>query len=178
MERIHQKTTKIAIMGVLLALVIVLVIFENMLPPLPGLPPGVRLGLSNVVIMYTLLALSKKEAGLLLCLKSLFVFLSRGGTAGLFSIAGGLVAVFVMILLLLVLRQKISYLLLSVAGAIAHNLGQIALAALMLGTNVIFGYLPILVLSGTIMGIITGTLLRVSLPLFSNILTIKVNPRL
>jgi len=168
MEHIQPRTYRLATMGVLLALVIVLVIFENMLTPVSGLPPGIRLGLSNVVIMYALLIRTKQEACLLLCLKSLFIFITRGGIAGLFSISGGILAVFVMIILLLILREKVSYLMLSVAGAVAHNLGQLILAALLLGTNVVFGYLPILLLAGTIMGMITGTLLRVTLPFVTN----------
>ena len=173
MERIQPRTYLLATMGVLLALVIVLVIFENMLTPAPGLPPGVRLGLSNVVIMYALLIRSKQEACLLLCLKSLFVFIARGGTAGLFSISGGLLGMFVMIILLLILRERVSYLMLSVTGAVAHNVGQLIIVALMLDTNVVFGYLPILVLSGTIMGMITGTLLRVTIPFVANAMNHK-----
>jgi len=173
MERIQPRTHQVATMGVLLALVIVLVICENMLTPLLGLPPGIKLGLSNVVLMFALLIKSKQEACLLLFLKSLFVFITRGGTAGVLSFSGGLLAVFLMILLLLILREKVSYLMLSVTGAVAHNVGQLIIAALMLDTNVVFGYLPILVLSGTIMGMITGTLLRVTIPFVANAMNHK-----
>jgi heptaprenyl diphosphate synthase len=165
MENIRNSTKKLASAGILLGIIIALQIFESMLPPIPGLPLGVKLGLSNIGVMYALFYINKKTTLLLVVLKSLFVLLTRGATGGLISFSGGMMAVIVMIVLIFFFGNKISILALSIAGAIAHNIGQILLASILLESNLIFVYLPILILSGVIMGVVTGSLLRVILPL-------------
>ena len=70
-------------MGLLLALAMALNLAESMVPPLPVLPPGVKLGLSNLVTVYCLFYLGSGEAWGIAVLKSGFVFLTRGVTAGL-----------------------------------------------------------------------------------------------
>jgi len=166
MESIQHKTKQLAVLGMLLAIIAVLSWLEHMLPPLPALPPNIRLGLSNVVTMYALFFLGRGPAFTLTVLKSLFVLLTRGATAGLMSLCGGLFSITVILLLSLLRGGRISYLLLSVAGAIAHNIGQIVIASFLLGVNLVLYYLPVLILFGVLMGSVTGMLLRVVLPLF------------
>jgi len=153
-------------MGLMLAMIIALSALEHMLPPIPGLPPGVRFGLSNVVTMYALFFMGRRQAILLSALKSMFVMLTRGGIAGLLSICGGLLSILGIIALLFLFREKVSYLALSISGAILHNIGQITIAAVILGSGLVFFYLPVLIVSGMIMGAVTGTLLRVIMPLW------------
>jgi len=154
----------LALVSMLFAVSLVLTAVEMFLPPLPFMPPGVKIGLSNVIIMYCLFCLSKRSVILLAILKSCFVFLLSGFTAALLSLGGGLLSVGVMIALALLFRN-ISYLLLSVAGAVAHNVGQIIVASfLMSSTMLVITYLPVLLISGVIMGNITGALLRFVMP--------------
>ena len=153
----------LALLSMLFAVSLVLTAVEAFLPPLPFMPPGVKIGLSNVITMYCLFCLNRRSAYLLAVLKSCFVFLISGFTAFLLSLGGGLLAITVMILLPLVFRN-ISYLLLSIAGAIAHNIGQIAVASFLMGTALVFAYLPVLLISGVIMGSVTGALLRCVMP--------------
>jgi heptaprenyl diphosphate synthase len=70
------------------ALTLVLNLVENMIPPITGLPPGVKLGLSNIVVMYCLFNVNKTTAFSIASLKSVFVLITRGATAGLLSFAG------------------------------------------------------------------------------------------
>jgi heptaprenyl diphosphate synthase len=151
-------------LALMLALIVVLSMLEHMLPPLPFLPPNVRLGLSNVVTMYTLFFFGRRYAFLLAFLKSAFVLLMRGVTAGILSLSGGLFSICVIILLTLFFRNRISYLILSVAGAIAHNFAQIIVASLILSTDLFSVFWPVLLISGTVLGTLTGTLLRVVMP--------------
>ena len=162
----NNKTTsqKIAFMGVLLALTIVLNLVENMVPPITALPLGVKLGLSNVVIMYCLFFIDYKKALLLAILKSVFVFITRGFTASVLSLSGGLSSVIIMIVILYMSKKKASYLITSVIGAVFHNLGQITVATLILETNFFLYYFPILLVSGVIFGVITSVVLRVVMP--------------
>ncbi len=45
----------------------------------------------------------------------------------------------------------------SVAGGVAHNVGQIAVASVLLATNMA-GYLPALLISGCVAGVLIGLL--------------------
>jgi len=156
-------------MAMMMAVIMVLSILEHVLPPLPFLPPNVRLGLSNIVTMYTLFSLGRRYALLLAVLKSGFVLLMRGVTAGLLSISGGLLSVAVIILLTLIFRNKVSYLILSVAGAVTHNFGQIIMASAILETDLFSVFWPILLIAGTLIGVLTGTLLRVAMPVMDRV---------
>lgn len=155
---------RVAFMGMLFALAMVLSFVESMLPALPMLPPGVKLGLSNIVTMYCLFFLGAREAFTLALLKSLFVFLTRGAVAAAMSLTGGLTSVLVMLLFLKIPKLDLSYLVLSVLGAISHNLGQLLMAAFIIQSGFVAYYLPIMVLSGVLMGVLTGVILRVLAP--------------
>ena len=165
-----NKVKRISFLGIMLAIIMVLGILEHMIPPLPLMPPSVKLGLSNIVTMYCVFFVGKKEAVLLAVLKSCFVFLIRGAMAGGLSLCGGLLSLAVILLLDRTFKQKISYTILSISGAISHNIGQLLAVSVILNSNFIFYYLPVLLVSGIVMGIITGTLLKVVMPVFNNIL--------
>ena len=159
-----SKARRIALAGLFLALTLTLSYLEHLIPALPFLPPGVKLGPSNIIVMYCLFAAGAPSAFLLAILKSIFVLLTRGMVSGLLSACGGLSALLGMVLLLRLFRLRISYTALSVAGAILHNLGQLAGASLLVSRSFLYYYIPVLLISGLAMGLITGTLLRVVMP--------------
>lgn len=156
-----QQITQLAL---LFALSIVLMAVEGAIPPIPTLPPGVKLGLSNIVVMYCLFYLGKKQAFIILVLKSFFVLASRGPIAFLLSFSGGILSICVMILLMLLKKNKLSYIIISMCASIAHNIAQLLVASILLQSSAVFYYSPILIISGIFMGIITGTILRVTMP--------------
>ncbi len=164
----YNKTNAsyVAYMGLMFALSLTLTFVEYSIPPLPMMPPGVKLGLSNIVTMYCLFFLGPKPAFTIVFLKSGFVLFIRGFTAFLMSLSGGLLSAFVMLLLIMLSSLNLSYLIISIAGAITHNIGQIIIASFILGTGIFFAYLPLLLISGVIMGNITGMLLKVVMPAF------------
>ena len=151
----------VAFTGILAALAVVLSLLENLLPPVPGMPPGAKLGLSNIVSMYTAGCVGFFPAMAVALVKGLFAFLTRGITAGLMSTAGGLFSTLIVWLLL----KKLRFGLLgaSAAGALAHNTAQLVIACLLTSFAVLY-YAPILVLLGTASGILTGLALGVLLP--------------
>lgn len=159
----------IAMMGLLYALALVLTGIEYLIPPLPMAPPGVKLGLANIITMYCLFFLSKKQMFLLVFLKSLFVLLIQGITAFMISLSGGLFSAAVMVLLVVIFKKKISYLIISISGAISHNIGQLVIASFLLGTNLFLYYLPLLIIAGVIMGYITGIALKILIPVFNRV---------
>jgi heptaprenyl diphosphate synthase len=155
---------RLALLGLLFALAIVLSFLESLLPnPVPV--PGIRLGLSNIVVMFALLNLRKRDALVIVILKAVFVLATRGAVAGLLSLSGGLLALGLMALILLLSREKATYLLISISGAVFHNIGQITAASIILRTF-LWPYLPILIISGIVTGFATSILLKLTSPVF------------
>ncbi len=163
-----DKTKYIAFMGMLFALAIALSIFESVISSFIALPPGVKIGLSNIVVMYALLFMGKSKALLLVFLKAVFAFLTRGLIAGALSLTGGITSIIVL-LLLFNLAVKKQYYIFSICGAIAHNLGQLLLIRLLLSTSYSLFYAPVLIISGVIMGAITSISLKVLMPVLENL---------
>lgn len=159
-----EKLRRLAQTAMLFAVCVVLMFVEGMIPPIPTLPPGVKLGLANIVVMYTLFFLGTRQAFAVLLLKSGFVLLTRGIVAFGMSFCGGLLSVFVLILLFRLKKINISYIIASVLSAIAHNMGQLIISSLILKTATVFYYSPVLLISGVVMGAVTGMTLRVLLP--------------
>lgn len=155
---------KTAFMGLLFATAMVFSFVESMLPVLPMLPPGVKLGLSNIVTMYALFSMGTSSGFTIAVLKSLFVALTRGAVAGALSLAGGITAICLMLLLALLPGVRKNYLLLSIFGGVGHNLGQILMASVLLQNQWVLASLPLLVLSGVGMGVVTGLTLRAVMP--------------
>lgn len=155
--------------SLIFAAALVLAIVENMLPPLPIAVPGIKFGLSNIAVMYALFFLGKKQAYTIGILKALFVFVTRGGIAGLLSLSGGILSITVMILLMVIFKEKITYLIISIFGAVFHNVGQfIVISVIYTGMNM-WAYFPVLLISGLAAGIVTSTLLKFIMPAFQRL---------
>lgn len=162
-------TKRLVLTGLVFALAIVLTAAEDALPSLPLPVPGVKIGLSNIAVMYALFFLSRGQAYSIAALKSVFVMATRGLTAGIFSFSGGMLSLTVMVFMMLVFREKLSYITVSISGATAHNMGQfIAVSLLYTGIN-IWIYMPVLLVSGTAAGIVTASLLRLIIPVFKRL---------
>lgn len=159
------KTQKIALIGVLSAQALALAFLENLLPALPFLPPGVKLGLSNIVTMFCAGSLGVIPAFCVTIIKSLFVFLTRGATAFFMSLGGGLLSTLAMCLLIKLVKNKSGYVGVAVVSAICHNLGQLAVSIIITKTTAMFSYAPVLLASAIVMGFITGAVLKVTMPL-------------
>jgi heptaprenyl diphosphate synthase len=152
----------------LFALAIALSFLES-LAPLPIPAPGIKLGLSNIVVMYCLFLRGPAQGYLLCCLKALFVLLSRGPSGALLSICGGLLSVTVMILIRRFARDE-RYTISSVGGAVSHNMGQLACAVFLLGNAAALQPLfPVLTASGVAVGVLTAALLRALIPALEKI---------
>ena len=151
-----KKTHEIALSGLLFALAMALSFIEGTLV-IPGLAPGMKLGLANIVVMYALFFMGARQALYLDLLKALFVFLVSGWTAGFLSLCGGLLSLLVM----WVLYYK---LILSVCGALSHNIGQLLGAGLILSSAMSLYYAPVMLVLGLVMGALTSLTLRAILP--------------
>lgn len=162
---INKKTSYVALFGILGAEALALSFLENFIPAVPGLPPGAKPGLSNIVTMFTASTMGLWPALGITLIKSIFAFISRGLTAGLMSGAGGLLSTLVMVLLLSLKKNPFGIVGISVMSAIAHNLGQLIVACALSGTATLFiGYGPLLLLFAIVTGAVTGAILKIVLP--------------
>lgn len=159
---LSHKTRSVAFSGLLCALALALSAAEMLIPPIPVLPPGAKLGLSNLVTMFAAENLGLVPALTIALIKGLFAGATRGFTAMLMSLAGGLFSTLIMWLLLR-MKRPFGYLGLGVAGAMAHNGAQLLVAAL-LTTPAVVWYIPWLILFAILTGSLTGFVLRILNP--------------
>ena len=155
--------------GLLGALALVLSLLESALPPVMALPPGAKLGLSNIAVLYAVQCLGGFPAVCVALVKGVFAGLTRGGAAFIMSTSGGLLSTAVMTLLSRSKRPSFGLLGLGVAGGVAHNLGQL-LAACLITTQAAVWYAPLLIGFGVLFGAVTGTILRVTMPAIKRLL--------
>lgn len=161
----RQKRTRLLVQtSMLFALALILSVVESALPNIAIPVPGVKLGLSNIAVMYALFFLGAKPALLIAVLKSGFVFITRGAVASLLSLMGGLFSVAVMLIMLILFKEKVSYLIISIAGSVFHNIGQFIGISIIYKSIGLTAYLPVLIIAGIIAGIATSTTLRFILP--------------
>ena len=158
---------RLALDGILTALALVVHIVEQLVP-LPFPIPGIRLGLSNVVTLFAVFALSPVDGGVILFIRIFLGSLFSGQvTALLYSLTGGILCYGVTVLLHLFLNEKQMWFC-GMVGAILHVVGQLFVAYLLTGTKEIFFYLPVLVLAATLTGIFTGLLAQFILRTIKN----------
>lgn len=164
-----NKTQLMVLTSMIFATALVLAIIENALPALPMAVPGVKFGLSNIAVMYALFFLGRKQAYTIALLKAGFVFITRGAIAAALSLAGGILSITVMVILILLFHDKISYLVLSIFGAVFHNVGQFTVITVIYTGMNLWAYFPVLLISGLVAGLVTSTLLRFIMPAFHRI---------
>ena len=149
------KPKFIAFAGVSIALAMVLAYIEVIIPPLFPAIPGIKMGLPNIVIVFLLYRRGPTFAAIVSLLRILLVSILFGNAMALmYSLAGGILSLLVMILL-----RKLNFLSavgVSVAGGVTHNVGQILMGMLLLNTSELGYYLVILTVTGTISGILIG----------------------
>lgn len=141
-------------MALLTAVAVVLGYIEHLIP-MPGGIPGIKLGLANTVLLYAIYLLDAKSAFLLMVLKVGLSGLMYGGvSAMMFSFGGGLCSLVMM--LLMKKLGGVSIIGVSVVGAVFHNVGQTAVAAFMVNTAALMGYVPFLLVAAVVTGVLTG----------------------
>ncbi len=151
-----MKSKRIATYGLLVALAFILSYIESLFP-LSIAIPGIKLGLANLVVITALYKMGVKEAFVLSIIRIILVGFTFGNPSTMmFSLVGGLLS-----WLLMVIFQKsklFSMVGVSIIGGIAHNIGQIAVAIMVVENIDIIYYLPFLLIFGVIMGALIGIL--------------------
>lgn len=151
-----RKNLRVARIGVLTSLAVILGVIETAVPDF--IVPGVKVGFPNVLILLLICYGDKKEALIISLLRVFIVGLLRGNLfqmGGLMSLAGALASFFVMVIIRLVYRKS-SPIIVSVFGALTHGLAQLLVGVSFLGTWSIFYYYPLMGLLSIAAGVLSG----------------------
>jgi len=149
---------KLALNSILISLAVVLSYIERFIPLDLIIPvPGIKLGLANIVTMFALFFMGLTSAVAVTVLRCILAsFLFGGMSSLLYSLAGAFMALMVMTVLKTGYNKAFSILGISMGGATAHNTGQILMASLMMRNAAIFAYLPVLLMTGLVTGLLTA----------------------
>ena len=154
-------------LGLTIALAMIMSYIEALVP-LSFAVPGIKMGLANIVIIFVLYKIGTKEAILVSLIRVILVSLLFSNVMAMaYSIAGAVLSLSVM--WLLKKTDKFSVIGVSIAGGIMHNVGQIIMAVILLGTEQIALYLPVLIITGTATGVVIGIVSGLVINRFKNI---------
>lgn len=153
----QRKTACLSFSALLVAVMLILGYVESMIPI--GTIPGIKIGLSNSVLLLALYWFGIPQTFCLMLVKIVLSgFLFSGFSAMLYSLAGGVLSVAVMSLLFKI--GGFSPVVIGMAGGVFHNVGQVGLAMLILKTDKLVYYMAILMLVGLVTGFVTGTIAK------------------
>ena len=157
-----MKTKKTVLLGLLCAIALTIFMVEAQIPALVPIP-GVKLGLSNIVTVFTVFCIGPWEGAAVLFVRIFLGAVFAGNFSTIFySSAGGLCAILVTILLRKILTHKQLWVA-GVLGAVAHSIGQMTAAIFISGTPGLIVYLPVMMVCSIITGLFTGLCAQVLL---------------
>ncbi len=163
-----MKLKSLTRISVLSCIALIMFVIESQIPP-PIPVAGIKLGLANVVILYTMKTMGTKEALIVMLMKIFLGNLLTGTVVSLiYSLAGGILC-FVAQAIILKITSDNQLWAVSVTGAIAHNIGQLIAATVLVGTEKILWYLTILVPVAIITGAFIGLVTMYTIKAFGNI---------
>ena len=150
----NKKTLQLTTLAFITAFAMILSFVESRIPTFVAIP-GIKVGLANIAVIFALYKLGVKEALAISMVRVLLISMLFGSPVSLiYSISGATLSLLTMILLKKF--TPLTEVTISVTGGVMHNVGQIAAASFMLSTNVVIYYLPFLLVSGTIAGVVVG----------------------
>ncbi len=150
----HTMNRKTALLGLFSALAIIFGYVEFLIPT--GIP-GVKLGLANLAVLFLLMRYSWREAALVSAVRIIVIgILFTNAFSILYSLAGAALSLLVMSLLKS--SPRFSVFGISMAGGIAHNVGQLLVAMAVVESVSLVYYAPILLISGVVTGFLIGAL--------------------
>ena len=152
----RNELKRAAMISILASVAVVLGVVESFIPFAIAVP-GAKLGLGNIMVLTCLYFFKGRDAVSLIVLKTLLTsFILGTFSTFLFSLFGAFASFLVMFIILRTGKDRFSLIAISIVGGIAHNLGQLAAASIVLGSTTIFFYLPLLFISGIVTGVFVG----------------------
>ena len=150
----NNRVKKMTSLALTVSFALVLSFIESRIPAFVAIP-GIKAGLANIAVIFCLYKFGLKEAITVSVLRVVIVSMLFGSPVSfIYSAAGAILSIFSMVTLKKTTR--LAEVAASVVGGVMHNVGQITMASILLDTNVVIYYLPVLIFSGTVAGIVVG----------------------
>lgn len=157
-RRKRKMAKRVAYTAILIALAMIFSYVEVLIPFHFGIP-GIKLGLANLVVVIAIYILKPAQVMVISIARIVLVsFLFGNMSSMLYSLAGGILSFFVMLLLKKI--KGFSMLGVSIAGGVSHNVGQLLLAAVVVENMSVFYYMPVLLVAGVITGMLIGVVAK------------------
>ena len=163
----NTKAKKVALSGVFCALAIAISFIESLIPPIVPVP-GIKPGFSNIVTMFCLTSLGFPYALAITLFKAAFALITRGTTSFFMSLCGGILSLLITTILFKLNEKRVSFVCIGISSAIAHNLGQLIVATVILGKSIL-NIAPFLLLGGIVCGFLTGTIFKYTVPILNKL---------
>jgi len=150
-----NNARKVALLGLMTSVALILSYFEAILPPIWSAVPGIKMGLPNIVMVFILYRFGVKECAMVSFVRIFIVALLFGNFMTLsYSFAGAILSIVMMALCKK--SNLFSVVGTSVVGGVAHNLGQIIVAIFLFKTVQLGYYMAVLAVTGTVAGVVIG----------------------
>ena len=150
-----MKTRKLTLLSMLCAIALTIFMVEAQIPPLTPIP-GIKMGLANIITVFAVFAIGARDAAAVLFVRVFLGAVFAGNFSTIFySAAGGICAIGITILSCKILTKKQLWIA-GVLGAIAHSIGQMAMAIAITQTVGLIAYLPIMLIASIFSGSFTG----------------------
>ena len=151
-----NNTKKLATLSIAVSLAMVLSYVDKIITSLAPLPPGIKLGLANIAVVFAIYKLGVKEGVIISVVRVILASFLFGTVVSFwYAIAGATVSLILMIILKKL--TPLSCVTVSTVGGISHNVAQICVASILFDTNLLIYYLPFLLVAGVVAGIVIGT---------------------
>lgn len=151
-----MKTKKMVFLGLMVGYSLILYILETYIPnPFIVFFPGAKLGLTNIITLVSLLIFGFKETFIIVTVRVILSSIFAGPMSYLlFSIGGAYLSLIVMFLVNKI--KGFSVIGVSIAGAIAHNIGQLLVASILVENFLMITYLPFMLVTSLVTGLFIG----------------------
>lgn len=149
-----MKTRKLTTLSLLTAVALTIFVVEAQIPALVPLP-GVKLGLANIVTVFTVFCFRGRDGAAVLAVRIFLGAIYAGFSTIFYSAAGGALAILTTIGLKRILTVKQLWVA-GTLGAVAHSIGQMAMAVAISRTPGLLVYLPVMIVCSIITGVFTG----------------------
>ena len=124
--------------------------------------PGFKLGIANIVVLYVMKRSRVHAAIVAFCKVAVSFFIFGGATAFMFSLCGGILSYFAMLVSVSFFDKYLSNVGHSVVGAFFHNSGQLVAALFLIGSSAALSYYPFLIISAVVSGTVCGLILNIT----------------
>lgn len=154
----NDKVKRIALFGMMIALAFTFSYLESLIP-FNFVIPGIKLGLANLVVTVAIYTMRPYEAFSIAVIRIFLAGLTFGNAYSIaYSLCGGMLS---FVIMLAFEKSKLSIVGVSMLGGVCHNVGQIAVAAVIMNTINIAYFLPPLLIAGLVTGLLVGIVSKI-----------------